>query len=27
LTPLNQIFGERYAVYWKTSTHNEDTDG
>jgi hypothetical protein len=27
LIPLNQIFGERYAVYWKTSTHSEDADG
>ena len=27
LIPLNQIFGERYAVYWKTSTRSEDADG
>jgi hypothetical protein len=27
LIPLNQIFGERYAVYWKASTHTEDVDG
>ena len=27
LIPLNRIFGERYAVYWKTSTHTEDTEG
>jgi hypothetical protein len=27
LIPLNRIFGERYAVYWKTSTRSEDTDG
>jgi uncharacterized protein len=27
LIPLNRIFGERYAVYWKVSTRSEDTDG
>jgi uncharacterized protein len=27
LIPLNQIFGERYAVSWKTSTRSEDADG
>jgi uncharacterized protein len=26
LTPLNPIFGERYAVYSKTSTRSEDAD-
>ncbi len=26
LIPLNRIFGERYAVYWKTSTRSEDTE-
>jgi DUF1680 family protein len=27
LIPLNRIFGERYAVYWKTSTRSEDAEG
>jgi len=27
LIPLNRILGERYAVYWKTSTRSEDADG
>jgi hypothetical protein len=27
LIPLNRIFGERYAVYWKTRTRSEDGKG
>jgi uncharacterized protein len=27
LIPLNPIFGERYAVYWRTSTRSEDAHG
>jgi hypothetical protein len=27
LIPLNRVFGERYTVYWKTSTRSEDAEG
>jgi hypothetical protein len=26
LIPLNRIFGERYAVYWKTTTRSAEVD-